>query len=849
MRKKWNKTLIMILVLLVSIPMFWNYNTGTASAATPKFAKSKVELVGVGKTYQLKISNEVKKSTYKWTSSDKKVVKVSTKGKITAVAGGSTTVKCKITYPDKKTKTLVCTVNVKVPAEDIRITNAVLVNGTHRITLGSTVDFNVETTPAKSTDTTYWYVDKGDKECISVDDAKQGIVTARKTGTVTLRVKAVATSTAAAAKQSVVEDTVIIEVAAPTATVQSAEIISTKEIKVIFDSPVNSSTVIEAGNKLLSNIKVTLGKNAKGVLAADPGSLTGSLSTDGKTLIITCAKTFDGEYGISFTNKILTSTGVAIKETSRNLSFVDNYPPTLEGVTLDDSGFKAQINFSEPMDFSNLRVSNAALLNGTNASASTLSILNNRLNYVPSEDKKSLMIDLSTIASTDYGKLFSVMLAGTKDMAGNEPVNYTLTAILRVDNTPKPQAVPMYVTRTGYNTLTAYFTRSISYPGYLQIKGSYMITGVVDAGDARKVNYTLNDTEAGITGINEVKLSQWNSYNVVATDTSAQTGRSFNVDFTVDRTNPILISYEFDAPTSTLTLIYNKDVVLASVSGVITTTLTTVTDDIRSGTNINYTKLADEADKKTVKLKISNMTSLGTYDFTLGNGFVTDVFKNPSLSRTVRISNSTTSSAALPEPYLIAQSASNLSQISIEFNVKLDKASAENLGNYVIPGVSILSAKLTNNAADSGATVLLTVADGAIDASVERPVRINGVLGYNSSYSAITDFSRNVMLKDNKKPSLMGGAPVFDKTARNIIQLNFNEQVTGTLVVKVTTTSNTPYTIGNTVTVSGNTASIILDSTPAQGTGIKIDVVTNSLIDDSGNLAELKSPLIIWTSY
>ena len=95
----------------------------------------------------------------------------------------------------------------------------------------------------------------------------------------------------------------------------------------------------------------------------------------------------------------------------------------------------------------------------------------------------------------------------------------------------------------------------------------------------------------------------------------------------------------------------------------------------------------------------------------------------------------------------------------------------------------------------------------------------------------------------------MGGAPVFDKTARNIIQLNFNEQVTGTLVVKVTTTSNTPYTIGNTVTVSGNTASIILDSTPAQGTGIKIDVVTNSLIDDSGNLAELKSPLIIWASY
>jgi hypothetical protein len=846
--KKRNRVLIMILALLVSVPIFWNYSTSTVSAATPKFAKSKVEFVGVGEKYQLVINSKVKGSTYKWTSSNKEIVKVSSKGVITTVGGGSTTVKCKITYPTKKTKTLVCAITVKVPASEIRITNAALVNGVHKLTLGSTMDFNIEMVPAMSTDMAYWYVDKGNKDSISVDDPKEGVVTARKVGTVTLKVKAAASATAAAAKESIFEDSVIIEVVEPMAKVQSAEIVNTTEIKVVFESPVNSSTVIETGNKLSSNITVTLGRNSKGVLAADPGNLTTSLSTDGKTLTITASKTFDGEYGISCTNKILTTTGIAIEAFYKTLSFIDNFPPTLLGVTMDDSGFKADINFSEPMDFTNLSVTGASVLNGTNASANTISILNNRLNYVASADKKALIIDLSTIASTDYGKFFSVTLAGAKDLAGNVPASYTLTATLRADNTLKSQAVPLYVARTGYNTLTATFSRSLSYPGYLQVKNGYMITGVIDSTDRKKVNYTINDVDAGLTGNNEVRLSMWNSYNVITTDSSAQVGKTFIADFTIDKSNPILVSCEFDVPTSTLILTYNKEVALANAAGVITTTLDTITDDIRDDTNINYTKIADEANKKVVKLKISNMSILGSYTFTLENGFVTDVFKNPSLIRTVSISNSTGTSTELPAPYSITQSASNLSQISIDFAAKLDKASAENASNYAIPGVSILSARLKNNTADSGATVLLTVADGTIDATVERPVKINGVMGYNSSYSAIKDFSKMVLLKDNKKPFLMEPL-VFDKTTRNAIKMNFSEQITGSLVVKVTLISNPSFIFSNTVTVNGNAAYITLESIPANGTGLKIEVVNNTLTDASGNTATMNNTLFTTIIY
>ncbi len=854
--KKYSRVLIMVLALLIGIPMIWNHSTVIASAAaSPAFVKTKVELVGVGKTYQLEIKDKVAGSTYKYTSSDKNVATVSSKGKITAVAGGTAKVQCKITYSNKKTKTLSCSVTVKIPAEEIRISNAVLVNGAHRMNLGSTMDFNATTVPSKPTDKAYWYADKGDTDCISVDNAAEGIVTARKVGKVTLRVKAAASSTAADAKKSNVDDYIIIEVVDSKASVQSAEIVNTTEIKVVFDSAVNPSTVIETGNKLSSNIDVVQRKNAKGVLAADPGTLTAVLSADGRTLVITASKTFDGDYGISLSNKILTTSGVPIEAYYKSVSFVDNYPPSLMGSpVLDDSGFRNTINFTEPIDFTNLSVTGATVIGsssgsaGANASAYTLSILNNRLNYVASENKKSLVIDLSNIDPADYGKIFTVVLAGVKDMAGNAPASYTLMATLRTDSTAKAQAVPISVVRTGYNTLKATFTRSLSYAGFLQVNNGSMMEGVIDASDPKNVVYTINETDAALSGTVEIRLSLWDSYNVKPTDTAALTGWTRKINFTVDKSNPVLISYEFDATTSTLALTYNKEVTTALASGVITTTLTTITDDIRSGTNINYTRMDNSNDKKTINLKLSNVSALGTYSFILENGFVVDSYKNPSLARPISFNNTKgNSSSELPAPYEITQSDTNLSQISIQFANKLDKASAELVGNYTIPGVPVLSATLTRNTPD-GATVLLTVADGGIDATVERPVKISGVKGYNGSYSAMTEFTMMVPLKDNKKPTMVG-SPVFDRNTLTGIQLNFSEEITGQLTLRISNISNSAITYGNTVTVSGNTAYISLDYIPDKGTGLKIEVLNNSLIDANGNKAVMNSTMFVTVLY
>jgi hypothetical protein len=828
-----DKKIALILALMLIVPIFWNQNAAQVYAATtPTFVQSKVDIVGEGKTYQLEIKNKVKGSKYKWSSSDTGVAKVTTKGLVTSVNKGSVNIKCKITYPSKKTKTLSCKVTVTVPATDITISNAKEVNGTHFMTLGETFNFDEVLTPAKASDKVIWSVGNGDAACIRIDNTTEGIVTATKAGKVILKVTATKSASQEDINNSIINDDVIIEVVGPSATVRSAEITGSTEIKVVFDSPVDQNTVIGLNNKLSDNIELSLRPDTKGVLANDPGALTASLSSDMQTLTITSTNRFNGIYGINFTSKILTTGGVAMEQYYKQITYLDTTGPAIAGVELDDTGMIATIRFTEAVDFTNFKVSNAAPVSGT-AESSTLSTISNKQNYIVSTDKKSVTINLSKISAFDYGKVFSVVFSGIKDLSGNIPASYTLTAILRTDATLKSQAQLISIIRSSYNTLTATFSRSIQDSGMLTVANGASVDGVVDSTNAKKVNYKLSEADALLTGAQTVSIGFWNSYNVNPSDTTSQQMISRTVNFNVDKSNPVLLSYEFDAATSVLTLTYNKDIDISATTGIFSSTLDTITDDIISGTNIAYTNVIVTDNDKVIKLKMGNMTLLGKYTFTLDQGFVTDSFKNQNLPRTISITNANEKSTELPGPYSITQSATNPSEIYLEFANKLDVPSAQTISNYSIPGVSVISAQVVKNTSDGGATVLLTVAEGSINVTVERPITITGLKGYNGNYTAMASFATTVQLRDNKKPTYVA-PPVFDKTTKDRIQLNFSEQIEGTLVVRVTQL-NTGYVIDNTVTVSGNSAYIKLGFVPATGTYVKIEILTNNITDLSGN--------------
>lgn len=830
-----NKKIALFLALMLIVPIFWNQDAAKVYAATtPTFVQSKVDIVGAGKTYQLEIKNKVTGSTYKWSSSDTDVAKVTTKGVVTSVDTGSTNIKCKITYPSKKTKTLSCKITVTVPATAISISNAKEVSGAHIMTIGETYNFDNVLTPAKTSDKVLWSISGGDEACIRIDNNTEGLVTATKAGKVILTATAAKAATLDAINTSSVDDHVIIEVVGPSATVRSAEITGSTEIKVVFDSPVDKNTVIGLNNKLSDNIEVSMRKDAKNVLANDPGALTATLSSDLQTLTIMSTNRLDGIYGINFTNKILTTGGVAMEQYYKQISYKDTTGPAIATVELDDTGMIATIRFTEAVDFTNFKVSNAAPVSGT-AESSTLNTISNKQNYIVSTDKKSLTINLSKISAFDYGKVFSVVFSGMKDLSGNIPTSYTLTAILRTDATLKAQAQLTTLVRTSYNTITATFTRSIQDGGMLTVANGASIEGVVDRTNAKKVNYTLSEADALLTGTQTVSIGFWNSYNVNPSDTSSQQMISRVISFNIDKSNPVLLSYEFDTATGVLTLNYNKDIKLSAASGIFSSTLDTITDDIISGTNITYTNLPSTDNDKVIKLKLGNMALLGKYTFTLDQGFVTDSFKNQNLVRTISITNANGTSTELPGPHTVTQSATNPSEIYLEFANKLDVPSAQTVSNYSIPGVSVVSAQVVKNTADTGATVLLTVADGSINVTVERPITITGIKGYNGNYTAMSPYTTTVQLRDNKKPTFLAPA-VFDKTTKDRVQLNFSEQIQGTLVVRVTQL-NTGFVIDNTVTISGTSAFIKLGYIPPTGTYVKIDILTNNITDVSGNVS------------
>ena len=837
MKNNLGKKVALIMVLaLVLTPLLWFQGGSDAYAATPSFRETKVEIIGDDETYQLDIKDKVSGSKYKWSSSNTKVARVSSKGMVTSVGKGTANIKCKITYPSKKTKTLSCKVKVIIPATRVEINNATEVNGAHILMLGESYNFNRDITPSNSSDKTFWSIGGGDKECLEIVNSSNGIVKGVKPGKAILKATAARTATAADAAKSIIDDAIIIEVVGPSATVNTADIVDSTVIEVKFDSPIDSRTVIGTNGTLLDSIAITLKSNIKGVMAADPGKLTAELSADQKTLTITSANRFEGEYGINFTNKIKTTDGVAIEDYYKQLRYVDNKPPHIQDIILDDSGMIVTIKFNEAIDFSGLKVTNAGVLPGQSSTIDpvTASHITNKGNYIPSEDKRSLVINLSNIAYVDFNKILTVTIAGIKDMAGNSPENYTLPVYLRTDNTPKPQAKLLNIVRSGYNTLTATFDRAIQIGGVVSISNGSSAVGIVDAKEPRKVIYTITDSDALRTGHVSVSVSGWQGYNVNPNDNTSYQQHPRMVNFDVDRTSPMLVSYDFDGDTGILSLTYNKEVALVMNSGVFNATLVTVNEEIRPNNNITYTSVTSE-DPKVIKIQLSNMTLFGNYTFTLSKNFIMDNFRNSSIDRTITISNTSGANLELPGPYSIAQSTSNPSQIYLEFANRLDVASAQDVRNYSIPGVTILSAQVVKNTNESGATVVLTVAEGSIDITIDRPIKISGVTSYSGTYTPISNFETVVLLKDNKKPYYIS-PPIFDKDKTNEIRLRFSEEITGSMAVKVTQTlGNYSYELGNTVSISGRDVIITLNSTPTNNTYLRIDILENKIVDLSGN--------------
>lgn len=577
--KSFALALAVTLAVPVTIPFTEQTTIVSDAAAAPKF-KVKSKTLRKGNTFTIKITNKSKKYTYTWTTSKKKVATVNKNGKLKAKRAGTSTIKCKITQKDKVIKTLSCKVKVIEAASAIKITNTKIADGKHKINLGEEYEFIAELEPEDSEDNMYWT--SSNPEIVTVDE--DGLCTALTSGQAVIKVVAAASSDEA--EDSEVTDSVTVQVIGKEAEEEKQKeqlmitLESANQLKIQFNEAMSVPSLVNTSTKTLTNaVEIYSAQNSSGAYANSLGKLTASMSDDGKILTINSAYSFKGDYRISINNNALTTAGKEFGGYIKIHTLVDQTPPTFVDSSLDDSGLIATLNFSEPLDISVTRN------NTGNATSSTLGIIDvkadstissNMLTYLStptrytlSEDKKSLIFDLTGVAdilTTDDKKLntFTVRFSGIKDLAGNTPSGLITECKFSIDGTQKPQANVIVIERTAYNKITVTYSRGIRDAGTLQV--GYTTAKSPDSvemyarKDKTKVEYTLDSSIYSLSGSQKVKVSYWNAYNTIPTDTTSYNGYETTMTFRDDSQKPAMLGFNLSKETTNNIDFYNLEV-------------------------------------------------------------------------------------------------------------------------------------------------------------------------------------------------------------------------------------------------------------------------------------------------
>lgn len=827
--------MLSLLTPMVAVPNNSIVIQAAKKTAAPKLNKTKVTLKGLKDSEKLIVLNPVSGATYSWSSTNTKIATVDYKGAITPVAKGTATIKCRIKYPNKTQKLLSCTVKVEIPVTGIKINNADLGdNNAHVIVVGEKYDFNFNYVPAKPSSKAYWFIE--DKQFATVNGT--GVVTGIKPGIT--RLKIVAAPNRAGVDKSDIYHAVNISVVdkeLKATRVQSVTLASAGELIIKFSDPIDALSVLNPDTKELKDTIRIYQNKTKEPTTVDPGKLTGSLSTDLKTLTITPEKTFSGAYDIRVTSNVRSTENVAAAVYDETLTLIDKTGPSYSGTTLDDSGVISVINFNEPVDISDMQVLDV-LIGNSKASSSTESMIKNKSNYVLAKDKKSLKIDLSGILSTEKNQTITVMLSNIKDFAGNYSSPYIMPVNLYTDTTPKPQAKIVSVKRTSYSVLSVQYDRAIRSPGIAMVGGN-SIYGQVDIDNNKIVNYALSSSQSSLRGNQTVSIGYWDSYNVPYTDTSADKYTNITVNFDVDNSAPYIVDYRLDpvvvgtTTTYKLNLTFNETVTTNSTSGYLTSTVYTSNGNVLPNTNLYYTLSVN--DKVVTVSFTSTQLTTGNYKISIPAGFVKDVFFNSSVAKDITVNQNGAYGTELPAPTSIQQSNTNPSEIIITFANKLDRASAETVANYSIYGATVTKAVLTEQT-DTKAVVTLILQTGSIKYDASYPIVLTGIRGYSDNHGPISKYETIIPLKENTAPVAYTAKY---KSSNNSIEITFSENIQGTARFNVYQ-NNTLFNSSSEVSafISNNTVYIMLSKTPYSPSKLTVAPDTNNVITDvKGNVA------------
>ena len=332
---------------MVATAMPGAFTTASAAKAPALNKTSKTLYINenaVGNSYDFNIKNKVSGSKYSWTTSNKAIAKVNSKGLTTpGTKTGEATISCKITLPTKKTKTLKATVTVKENATKVWIKNA----PTTEIGIGADAyDFNSgfsTASGAKATDYRMWEIDEATNTAGATIDRKSGVVTTTKAGEFKVRVRAYQNKEKLAANDTVDSEWLTVKVVS---SVKSVAQTATNKVAVTFDD--NMKNVVKADNFAIKNKATNVVSAVKGIEFSEDGKVvtveTFASYADGATYVLTYGDKefeFATTIGEVATIEVKTSTVVENKATEieyvlKNANGVDITDTKKSSVTIEE---------------------------------------------------------------------------------------------------------------------------------------------------------------------------------------------------------------------------------------------------------------------------------------------------------------------------------------------------------------------------------------------------------------------------------------------------------------------------------------------------------------------------------
>ncbi len=333
---------------MVATAMPAAFTTASAAKAPALNRTSKTLYINenaVGNSYDFNISNKVSGSKYSWTTSNKAIATVSSKGLTKpGTKTGEATISCKITLPTKKTKTLKATVTVKENATKVWAKNAPENN---TVGIGEKVfDFNSgfsTASGAKATDYRMWEIDEATNTAGATIDKKSGVVNTTKAGEFKVRVRAYQNKEKLAANDTVDSEWMTIKVVS---SVKSVAQTATNKVAVTFDD--NMKNVVKAENFAIKNKATNVVSAVKGIEFSEDGKVvtveTFASYADGATYVLTYGDKefeFATTIGEVATIEVKTSTVVENKATEieyvlKNANGVDITDAKKSSVTIEE---------------------------------------------------------------------------------------------------------------------------------------------------------------------------------------------------------------------------------------------------------------------------------------------------------------------------------------------------------------------------------------------------------------------------------------------------------------------------------------------------------------------------------